>query len=304
MQAFGSAEVFMIWLKAGVVAGFIIASPWIFWQLWSFVASGLYPHEKHYVYIYLPFSLSLFVAGVLLAYFFVFRFVLDFLFDFNLNANIPIDPRISEWIGFVLILPLGFGLSFQLPLVMLFLERIGLFETRDYLAKWRVAVVVIFLISMLLTPADPMSMMLMARPAYRAVFPGRRPVQMDAAQAQPLRGVERSVGSWSWRFYLICPSAERSGITGRKGFWWAIPQEDGAEAAEMPCLQMLPVGRADPDSPRQPGPPGGPNSLRSRAGGRRAFAGGVEDTWRVRCCDRPCRVRYPAAFADGRAACE
>jgi len=98
--------------------------------------------------------------------------VLEFLFSFNRLMNIDPDPRISEWLGFVLFLPIGFGISFQLPLVMLFLERIGIFTVKAYLSSWRVAVLVIFVIAMFLTPADPTSMMLMAAPLTVLYFGG------------------------------------------------------------------------------------------------------------------------------------
>ncbi|MCA9153463.1 MAG: twin-arginine translocase subunit TatC [Planctomycetales bacterium] len=172
VSSLSAQEAFMIWLKAGFVTGLIIASPWIFWQIWLFVAAGLYPHEKQYVYIYLPFSLILFLAGAATAFFFVFEPVLDFLFGFNRLMNIDPDPRISEWISFVLILPLGFGISFQLPLVMLFLNRIGIFSLQAYTEKWRIAILAIFVIAMFLTPADPISMLLMAVPLTFLYFLG------------------------------------------------------------------------------------------------------------------------------------
>jgi sec-independent protein translocase protein TatC len=172
VQALGAHEVFMIWIKAGFISGMIIASPWIFLQIWTFVAAGLYPHERRYVFIYLPFSLLLFLAGAALAFFFVFKPVLDFLFSFNAAMHIDPDPRISEWLSFVLIMPLGFGISFQLPLVMLFLNRIGIFSVEVYLEKWRIAILAIFVISMFLTPADPVSMMLMAVPLTFLYFGG------------------------------------------------------------------------------------------------------------------------------------
>jgi sec-independent protein translocase protein TatC len=165
-------EPFMIWVKAALMLGAVIASPWIFWQIWSFVAAGLYPHEKSYVNVFLPISLSLFLAGAALAFFFVFDPVLDFLFSFNKWMNIDPDPRISEWMSFVLMLPLGFGISFQLPLVMLLLERIGIMSVASYLDKWRISILVIFVLSMLLTPADPISMLLMAIPLTLLYFGG------------------------------------------------------------------------------------------------------------------------------------
>ena len=165
-------EGFMIWLKAGFVFGIIVASPYIFLQLWLFVAAGLYPHERKYVYVYLPFSLALFLLGAATAFFFVFGPVLNFLFGFARMLDIAPDLRISEVISFVLFLPLGFGVAFQLPLVMLFLHRVGIFTVEMYLQKWRIAVLVIFVISMMLTPADPYSMLLMAGPLTALYFLG------------------------------------------------------------------------------------------------------------------------------------
>jgi sec-independent protein translocase protein TatC len=172
VQSLSAQEPFMIWVKAGFFSGMLLASPYIFWQIWQFVAAGLYPHEKQYVYVFLPISLILFWSGAAMAFFVVFRYVLDFLFTFNRALDIQTDPRISEWIGFVLVMPLGFGIAFQLPLVMFFLNRIGIFTIRSYVEKWRVAVLVIFVISMFLTPADPMSMILMAVPLVVLYFLG------------------------------------------------------------------------------------------------------------------------------------
>jgi len=165
-------EPFSVYIKAAFVVGAVVASPFVFYYLWSFVAVGLYPHEKAYVHTFLPISLGLFLAGVALAFFVVFRFVLAFLFQFYEWMGIDPDPRITDWLSFVLILPLGFGISFQLPLVMLFLERIGVFSVASYMGQWRMAVLVIFVIAMVLTPSDPYSMLLMAVPLTVLYFGG------------------------------------------------------------------------------------------------------------------------------------
>lgn len=172
VQALSTQEPFMIWLKAAFFSGLLIASPYIFYQIWSFVAAGLYHHEKRYVHLFLPISLVLFWAGALLAFFFAFEYVLRFLFSFNRTLNIQAEPRISEWIGFVLFMPLGFGIAFQLPLVMFFLNRIGLVSVETYISKWRICILVIFVLSMILTPADPVSMLLMAFPLTGLFFLG------------------------------------------------------------------------------------------------------------------------------------
>jgi sec-independent protein translocase protein TatC len=165
-------EAFGIYVKAALLVGIVLASPWIFYQLWTFVAAGLYPHEKKWVWTFLPISIGLFLAGVGIAFFFVFDFVLDYLLQFNAWLGLDPDPRISEWLGFVLVLPLGFGLGFQLPLVMLFLERIGVFDVAAYAAQWRVAVLVIVLVSAVLTPADPYSLLFLAGPLCLLYFGG------------------------------------------------------------------------------------------------------------------------------------
>jgi sec-independent protein translocase protein TatC len=174
-------EAFGIYVKAALLTGVVLASPWIFYQLWTFVAAGLYVHEKRWVWIFLPISVGLFLAGVALAFFFVFDFVLDYLLEFNEWLGLDPDPRISEWLGFVLVLPIGFGLGFQLPLVMLFLERIGVFDAATYASQWRIAVIVIFVVSAILTPADPYSLLFLAIPLCLLYFGGLAICQWAAA---------------------------------------------------------------------------------------------------------------------------
>ena len=165
-------EAFTIWVKASLLVGVLLASPWIFYQLWQFVAAGLYPHERRYVHAFLPFSIGLFLFGAALAFVFVFEPVLRFLLMWNDSMGIDPEPRINEWLGFVLLLPIGFGIGFQLPLVMLFLERIGVFTVQSYLKQWKIAIFVIFVLSAMLTPPDPSSMMLMAAPLTLLYFGG------------------------------------------------------------------------------------------------------------------------------------
>ena len=165
-------EPFFVYVKASIVVGIMITSPFIFYFIWEFVAAGLYKHERKYIYIFLPMSLGLFFAGAALAFFVAIHYVLDFLFWFNGQMGINPTPQISEWMSFVLLLPVGFGISFQLPLVMLFLQRINVFTVENYLQKWRIAVLVISVISMFLTPADPGSMLLMGIPLVILYFGG------------------------------------------------------------------------------------------------------------------------------------
>jgi sec-independent protein translocase protein TatC len=99
--------------------------------------------------------------------------VLRFFFGFNEWLDATTQPRLSEWLSFVLLLPLGFGVSFQLPLIMLFLERIGVFTVQSYLSKWRMAVLVMAFAAMILSPGgDPYSMLFMLAPLIVLYFSG------------------------------------------------------------------------------------------------------------------------------------
>lgn len=169
----GSQETFMIALKAGFLGGAILSSPLVFYFIWQFIAAGLYPHERYYVHFFLPFSIGLFLLGAALAFFFVFTPVLRFFFGYNDAFSVSLELRISEWLSFLLLMILGFGISFQLPLVMLFLERIGIFSVEAYLAKWKIAVLVLSILAMVLSPGgDPTAMMMMLVPLVGLYFAG------------------------------------------------------------------------------------------------------------------------------------
>jgi sec-independent protein translocase protein TatC len=112
------------------------------------------------------------LAGIYIALAHVFQPVLDFLFSNNAELGIDPDPRIGEWLSFFLMLPLGFGVAFQLPLVMLFLERIGIFSVQSYLAKWKIAVLSIVVLACVLTPADPISFLFLGIPLLLLYFGG------------------------------------------------------------------------------------------------------------------------------------
>lgn len=94
----------------------------------------------------------------------MFPFVLGFLLQFSDDLKFQTQIRVADWINFAIMLPVMFGISFQLPLVMLFLERLSIFEVKDYREKRRIAIFVITVISMLLTPAEPYSMLMMMVP--------------------------------------------------------------------------------------------------------------------------------------------
>jgi sec-independent protein translocase protein TatC len=165
ITSFKPEEGFMVYMKVCFFSGLFLAAPWVFYQLWLFVAAGLYPHERRYVYLYLPLSVVLFIAGALGGFFFAFPLMLDFLIGFSDWMGVTVQPRLSEYISTAMLMPLLFGVSFQLPLVMLFLERIGICTEQTYRENWRIAVLAISVASMVLTTSpDPWSMLLMMFP--------------------------------------------------------------------------------------------------------------------------------------------
>jgi len=154
-------EAFMMYIKVSLVSGIVFASPWILYQLWQFVAAGLYPHERRYVHVYLPMSIGLFLGGVTFCFFLALPILLDFLLSYNRWLGVVPTIRLSEWVTFVILLPVMFGLSFQLPLVMLFLERIGIFTATDYRTRRRLAIFVMAVGSMIINPGGDIGSMLL-----------------------------------------------------------------------------------------------------------------------------------------------
>jgi sec-independent protein translocase protein TatC len=158
-------EAFFTYFQVSIFCGFVLSSPWIFYQLWMFVAAGLYPQEKRYVYLYLPVSLVLFLGGVLLCEFFALPFAVKYLLGFNEWLGVEPELRLSEWLSFAILMPVVFGLAFQTPIIMFFLERMGIVQVEVYIKHWRIAVMLLAVGAAFIAPAaDLGSMMLLAIP--------------------------------------------------------------------------------------------------------------------------------------------
>src|SRR5581483_10536370 len=105
LATMSALEAFVVYFKVSIYCGIVLGSPWIFYQLWSFVAAGLYPHEKRYVHYYLPISILLFLAGVLLCEFVVLPTALEYLLCFNEWMNLEPELRLNEWLSFAIWMP-------------------------------------------------------------------------------------------------------------------------------------------------------------------------------------------------------
>lgn len=167
LAAFNVTETFLVYLKVAMGIGVVLASPWIFYQMWMFVAAGLYPHEKRYVHLVLPISLGLFLAGVFLCQFVVLPIGVDYLLSFNEWLDVDTELRLNDWLSFAILMPLLFGIAFQTPLVMFFLDRVGLVTVETFRRQRRMAIFLLALGAALLSVSpDAVSMMSLAVPMW------------------------------------------------------------------------------------------------------------------------------------------
>jgi sec-independent protein translocase protein TatC len=167
----GVTEAFFTKLKVSAIAALFVASPVIFYQLWLFVAPGLYDTEKRYARPFVFFATVFFVLGAVFCYFVVFP--VGYRFFLAEYATIGVSPsiRISEYLSFTARMLLAFGMTFELPVVTFFLARLGLVTHQMMLSYFRYAVLVIFIVAAVLTPGpDVASQMLMAGPLLVLYF--------------------------------------------------------------------------------------------------------------------------------------
>ena len=159
----GLTEMFFTYLKTALVAGILIASPVIFYQLWKFIAPGLYQNEKKYVIPFVISSTILFTGGALFGYFIVFPYGFQFFLGFETEI-IRAMPSVKEYFSLASKLLLAFGLVFELPVVMFFMSKMGL-VTVPFLKKNRkYAILLSFIAAAILTPPDPTTQCMMAVP--------------------------------------------------------------------------------------------------------------------------------------------
>ena len=163
MVAVEIQETFFTALKVAFFAGFIVSLPVIFWQLWLFLAPGLYDHEKKLVIPFVFFATLMFLSGSAFAYYIVVPVGFEFLINFG-STVVTVLPSIGKYVGFFTKLLIGFGIAFELPVITFFLAKIGLVDDRMLKDFFRYAIVIIFIVAAILTPPDVLSQLLMAAP--------------------------------------------------------------------------------------------------------------------------------------------
>lgn len=151
----GMAEAFMLYLKMSFFLGIFLALPYILWEVWGFVAPGLYPDEKKYVVPFILFGTLFFAGGAAFGHYFLFPSVFSFLGGFG-GADMRFMPKIDEYWSFYSWFLLGLGLVFQIPVVIFVLARIGVVTPKLLLRGWKLAILASFVTSAFITPSPDM----------------------------------------------------------------------------------------------------------------------------------------------------
>jgi len=172
LQAIEPGEGFLQVLKLCFISGLVVVSPVVLWQMWGFIASGLYEHERRHVRVFFPVSLVLFALGLVVAYLLLIPFGMRFLIGWNVALDLGTDFTLSSYLSTCLTMLFGMGLLFQLPLVMLFLQAADIVQRATFVKGWRWAVVIAFIVGMVLTDPSPVTQIVMAVPVVGLYFLG------------------------------------------------------------------------------------------------------------------------------------
>lgn len=163
MIATGVITPFLVPMKVTLLVAFVLSLPWVLYQMWAFIAPGLYAHEKKLVAPLVISSSLLFVGGVAFCYFFVFGSVFKFINDFA-PKSITVAPDIENYLDFVMTMCLAFGVTFEVPIVVVVLVRMGIVSLEKLKAIRSYVIVGAFVVAAIVTPPDIMSQLFLAIP--------------------------------------------------------------------------------------------------------------------------------------------
>ena len=164
----GLADGLMIRFSLSVLFSLFVTTPFALWQLWAFVAPGLHQGERRTIWPILIFSPLLFVMGAAFAFYILFPFVFGFFIELNQSAPVPtiILPAATDYLAFAIGMLKVFGVAFQLPLVLVLLNRIGILSRARAVRMRRYAIVLIVVVAAALTPPDVVSQIVLALPMW------------------------------------------------------------------------------------------------------------------------------------------
>ena len=162
-------ETFLTYLKVSFFTAFFVTCPFILMQIWKFIAPGLYKHEKITIVPYLVLTPVLFFLGGMLVYYLIMPLAIKFFLSFEstgISTNLPIqlEAKVNEYLSLIMKLIFAFGISFQLPVVLSLLARVGIVDSQFLKKRRKYVVVIIFAAAALLTPPDPITQIGLAIP--------------------------------------------------------------------------------------------------------------------------------------------
>jgi len=163
LQAIAPTEIFFTYIKCALLSGFILSLPVSFYQLWSFVAPGLYDNERKAVLPFVFFSSALFAGGAFFGYSMVFPLVFEFFSSWD-NEWVVSAWTMKEVFGLTTRLFLAFGVAFELPLFVFFLSITGILSAKQLFKATPYAILMVFILGALLTPPDFVSQLFLAVP--------------------------------------------------------------------------------------------------------------------------------------------
>ena len=158
-------EAFVTYLKVSLFSGIVLATPVIFYQIWKFVMPGLYENERRYVFSFVITACFFFLLGAGFAFFVVFPFGFKFFLSFSTD-RIAALPSMKDYLNLCMSLLLAFGFTFEMPVIMFFLAKMGLVNHQMLRRQRKYAILIISIVAALLTPPDVLSMALLGIPLW------------------------------------------------------------------------------------------------------------------------------------------
>ncbi|MDX9698289.1 MAG: twin-arginine translocase subunit TatC [Rhodocyclaceae bacterium] len=163
MIATGVVTPFFVPVKVTIMVAFVLCLPWVLYQAWAFIAPGLYAHEKRLALPLVAGSTLLFIAGMSFCYFFVFRMVFSFIAEFAPRSIVP-APDIEQYLSFVMSMFLAFGITFEVPVAVIVLVRMGMVSVAKLREARPYVIVGAFVVAAVVTPPDVVSQLMLAIP--------------------------------------------------------------------------------------------------------------------------------------------
>jgi sec-independent protein translocase protein TatC len=157
-------ETFSLYITVSLIAGAVIAAPFIMYQIWMFIAPGLYSNEKMFAIPFVLFSTAGFLGGAAFNHYVAFPFIMSFFASFN-SLDLKFMPKLSDVFGLYTKMLIGIGIVFQMPTVVFFLAKMRMVNARFLVKKFKYAMLLIFIAAAVITPTgDPMTQMIFAAP--------------------------------------------------------------------------------------------------------------------------------------------